>query len=617
MNRQYFFYFLFLTLGLIFIIRLFYVQIIDDSYKIAAENNAKRKIRQYPPRGYIFDRNNQLMVSNQIAYDLMVVPRQIKDLDTLALCEMLSITKEELIASINKAKAYSYYKPSLFFPLIGRDKYSEIQHQLHKFSGFFTQKRLLRNYPNKAASNVVGYIGEVSPAFIQANPEYRMGDLIGKGGIDLSYERQLRGVAGVKYIMVDNHNREKGPFFGGKFDTTATPGFDIMSTIDIELQKYGEYLMHGKRGSIVAIEPKTGEILALVTSPSYDPNLLVGRDRSRNYNMLYADSINKPLYDRALLAEYPPGSPFKLVNALIGLEEGVIDTETAFTCNHGFHAGGLHVACHCGGGSFSLIRSISKSCNNYYCTVFKRIVENYPTAQQGVDAWSKHVKSFGLGQFANNDLPTGRRGLVPDAAYYDRTKGYTNWRAVSVISLGIGQGELLLTPLQMANVAAVIANKGYYITPHIVKKINNSAIRDTALTKRKFTTVSPHHYEPVIEGMYQVFESGTARGSRLEGLPMCGKTGTAENPHGQDHSIFLAFAPKDNPQIAIAIIVENGYWGSRWAGPISSLMMEKYITGEVTRPALEKRMYDGVLYDEYRKQIEKKYKNADFFIPNF
>lgn len=617
MNRKYLFYFMFLSLAVIFLIRLFYVQIIDDKYKIAAENNAKRKVRQYPPRGYIFDRNNKLLVSNQIAYDLMVVPRQIKDLDTMLLCDLLEISKEQLITSINNAKTYSYYKPSLFYQLISRDKYSAIQHQLLKFSGFFTQKRLLRNYPTSTAANVVGYIGEVSQAFIESTPGYKMGDLIGKAGIDLSYEEALRGKAGVKYVMVDNHNRDKGPFLGGRFDTLATPGYDLMSTIDIDLQQYGEYLMHGKRGSIVAIEPKTGEILALVTSPNYDPNLLVGRERSANYQMLYADSINKPLYDRALLAEYPPGSPFKLVNALIGLQEGVISGQTAITCNHGFNVGGLHINCHCGGGSFTLIRSISKSCNTYYCTVFKRIVEKYPTAQEGVDIWSNHVKSFGLGKFLNNDLPTGRKGLVPDAAYYNRTKGYTNWKALSVISLGIGQGELLVTPLQLANLSATIANKGYYITPHIVKKINHQDLRDTAFVKRKFTTIAPHHFDPIIEGMFEVFESGTARGSRLEELPMCGKTGTAENPHGQDHSIFLAFAPKDDPKIAIAIIVENGYWGSRWAAPISSLMMELYITGKVTRPDLEKRMYDGILHEEYRMQVEKKYKNPDLFIPNF
>ena len=589
----------------------------DDNYKIAAENNATRKLRQYAPRGYIYDRNGKLLVANQIAYDLMVVPRQVKDLDTLGLCALLNITREDFEERLHKAKVYSTYKPTLFFKMISRQRFAQIQEQLHKYQGFYPQKRLLRNYPYYTAANVVGYIGEVTPAFIKSNPEYQMGDLIGKAGIDKSYEELLRGEAGVKYVMVDNHNRVKGAFLEGKYDTLAQPGYDLVSTIDIDLQQYGEYLMHGKRGSIVAIEPGTGEILALVSSPGYDPNLLVGRDRSANYNKLYADTLNMPLFDRAILAEYPPGSPFKLVNALIGLQEGVITTETAFTCHHGFHAGGLHVACHCGGGSFALVRSISKSCNNYYCTVFRNIIEKYPNSHQGLDVWSNHVKSFGLGKFLNNDLPTGRKGLVPTADYYDKRLGYTGWKALTVISLGIGQGEMLVTPIQLANLAAGIANRGYYYTPHMVKAINGKPITDTNFTKPKYTTIEPQYFEPVIQGMYEVFENGTARASRLDSIAMCGKTGTAENPHGQDHSIFLAFAPKDNPQIAIAIIVENGYWGSRWAAPIASLMMEKHITGKVTRPAMEKRMYDGVLYEEYKKQLLEKYGTDTTFIPNF
>ena len=617
MNRQYLFYFFFISLGVVFLLRLFQIQVMDDSYKIAAENNATRKMRQYAPRGYIYDRNNKLLVANQIAYDLMVVPRMVKDLDTLGLCNLLGISRQDFEERLYNAKVYSPYKPSLFFKMISRQRFAEIQERLYKYKGFYTQKRLLRNYPYTTAANVVGYIGEVTTAFIKANPSYQMGDLIGKAGMDKSYEPLLRGKAGVKYVMVDNHNREKGAFLEGKYDTLAEPGYDLKSTIDIDLQQYGEYLLHGKRGSIVAIEPGTGEILALVTSPGYDPNLLVGRERSHNYNLLDADSLNKPLYDRAILAEYPPGSPFKLVNALVGLQEGVITTETEFTCHHGFHAGGLTVACHCGGGSFALIRSISKSCNNYYCTVFRRIIEKYPNAHEGIDVWSNHVKSFGLGRYLNNDLPTGRKGLVPTSDYYDKRLGYTGWKALTVISLGIGQGELLVTPIQLSNLAAAIANRGFYYTPHMVKEINGKPISDTNFTKPKFTTIDPQYFEPVIEGMYQVFENGTARASRIDSIAMCGKTGTAENPHGQDHSIFLAFAPKDNPKIAIAIIVENGYWGSRWAAPIASLMMEKHITGKVTRPALEKRMYEGVLYEEYKKQLKEKYGTDSLFIPNF
>jgi penicillin-binding protein 2 len=617
MNRQYLFYILFVAMGLIFIIRLFQIQVVDDSYKMAAENNATRKVRQYPPRGYIYDRNGKILVSNQIAYDLMVIPRQVTQLDTSALCQLLKIDQTDFNNRLAQARQYSPYKPSLFYKMISNNRYAEIQERLHKFQGFYTQKRTLRSYPYTSAANVVGFIGEVTTGYIKNHPEYQMGDLVGKGGIDKSYENVLKGKAGTKYVLVDNHNREMGPFLGGKYDTLAQPGYDVTSTIDIELQQYGEQLMRGKRGSIVAIEPGTGEILALVSNPGYDPNLLVGRERSANYSKLYADSINKPLFDRGLLAEYPPGSPFKLVNALVGLQEGVITTNTSFTCRHGFHAGGLHVACHCGGGSYALIRSISKSCNNYYCTVFRRIIEKYPDAHTGLDVWSRHVQSFGLGRFLNNDLPTGRKGLVPTSDWYDRRLGYTSWKALTVISLGIGQGEMLVTPIQLANLSAAIANRGYYHTPHIVKSIAGKPIADTNFTKPKYTSIDRVHFDPVINGMEEVFESGTARWYRLDSLSQCGKTGTAENPHGQDHSIFVAFAPKDNPKIAIAIIVENGYWGSRWAAPIASLMMEKHITGRVSRPHIEERMYNGILYDEYRKQLVEKYGTDSLFIGNF
>ena len=415
----------------------------------------------------------------------------------------------------------------------------------------------------------------------------------------------MKGVPGTEFKLVDVHNRVKGNFEEGQYDTLPVPGADVFTTIDIQLQQYGEELMHGKRGSIVAIEPSSGEILALVTSPSYEASLMIGRDRTRNYSRLYIDRINKPLFDRGLLAEYPPGSPFKVIQALVALQEGTITEKTSYTCHHGFHYGRLHVACHCGTSyPLDLRTGISKSCNNYFCNVFKGIIEKYPTAQEGMNVWNKHVESFGLGKFLNNDLPTGRKGFVPDADYYDRAFGYTGWKAVSTISLAIGQGELLLTPIQLANMTATIANRGYYITPHIVKRIGNKTIDDEQLTGKKYTTIDPKHFEKVIPGMLDVFEKGTARASRHDSITMCGKTGTAENPHGQDHSIFIAFAPMDNPKIALAIIVENGYWGSRWAAPIASLMIEKYITGEIDRPEMEKRMLQGDLSEEYDKQLK-------------
>ncbi len=617
MERKYLFYFFFIGLALIFIARLFYIQVIRTDFRLSAENNVIRKEMVYPGRGLIFDRHGKLLVGNQSAYDIMVIPLQVESLDTLEFCGLLGITKELFISKMAEAKAYSYRKPSVFVKQMSKEHYISLQEKLYSFKGFFPQKRILRDYAYNSAANVTGFIGEASDRFLADHPSYKKGDLVGITGIEKSYEEVLRGRAGIQYKMVDVHNRVKGRFEDGKYDTLPDPGADIICSIDIDLQKYGEQLMNGKRGSVVAIEPSSGEILALVTSPSYNPELMVGRERTKNYGRLFVDSIEKPLYDRGLLAEYPPGSPFKVVNALIGLQEGTLTPNTSYTCHHGFHYGRLHVACHCGTSyPLPLRTGISKSCNNYFCTAFKGIIENYPDAHQGMNAWSEHVKSFGLGKFLNNDLPTGRKGFVPDADYYDRAFGYTGWKAVSAISLGIGQGELLVTPIQLANMTAAIANRGYYYTPHILKKVNGQPVTDPNYTEPKHTTVDPKHFDIVIEGMFDAFEKGTARGSRLEGIEMCGKTGTAENPHGQDHSIFVAFAPKDDPKIAIAIIVENGYWGSRWAAPIASLMIEKYINGEITRETLEKRMLDGTLKEEYQKQLDAVYDKKKLIAEN-
>lgn len=618
MDRRHLFHFFFIAIAIIFISRLFYIQIIREDYKLSAASNVVRKELVYPGRGLIFDRNGKLLVSNQSAYDIMVIPRQVKKIDTAEFCYLLGIDTTSFSERMFKAKRHSWRKASVFLKQVSKEQYAYFHEKLHKFKGFYTQKRILRDYPKfKNGANVLGYIGEASDDFIKTNPEYKKGDLLGKTGIEKSYELQLRGQAGINYKMVDVHNRTKGAFEEGKFDTLPIPGNDITSTIDIELQKYGELLMTGKRGSIVAIEPSTGEILALISSPSYNPDLMIGRERTKNYNRLYVDSINKPLYDRGLLAEYPPGSPFKVINALIGLQEGVLTPNTTYTCHHGFHFGRLHVACHCGTNyPIALRTGISKSCNNYFCQVFRSIIEKYPT-QEGMDNWSRHVKSFGLGQFLNNDLPTGRRGFVPDASYYNKVDGRKGWRAVRAISLGIGQGELVLTPIQMANMTATIANRGFYYTPHIVKRIGDNPISEEKYTKPKFTTIDSKHFEVVINGMYDVFEKGTALASRLDSIEMCGKTGTAENPHGQDHSIFTVFAPRKNPKIAIAIIVENGYWGSRWAAPIASLLVEQYITGEISRPAMEKRMIEGDLTEEYLSQLMSEFKieKVDSFLP--
>jgi penicillin-binding protein 2 len=609
MQRKYLFFSFFTIIGLVFLVRLFYIQIINEEYKLSAISNVVRVDKIYPGRGLIYDRNGKLLVGNQSAYDLMIIPRQVVLIDTLAFCKVLGITVEDYRKKILKAKRYSYLKPSIFIKQISRERFAYIQEKLHMYPGFYPQKRILRSYQERAGANVMGFIGEAGVSFIKQNPSYSQGDLIGKTGIEKSYENVLKGRTGQVYNLVDVHNRSQGSYGNGIYDTLPEPGKHLTSTIDIDLQSFGEQMMYNKRGSIVAIEPQTGEILSLITSPNYDPNLMVGSERTSNYSKLYLDSINKPLFDRGLLAEYPPGSPFKVINALIGLQEGVTNEQTAYTCNHGFHYRRLHVACHCGTSSpIALRKAISKSCNNYFCQVFRSIIEKYPTAQEGMDVWSNHVKSFNMGRFLNNDLPTGRKGLVPNAAYYDKAFGYTGWRAVSTISLAIGQGELLLTPIQMANMTAAIANRGHYYTPHMVKAIDNKPIDDPNFTTPKFTTIDSVHFPVVINGMFDVFETGTARGSRHDTIKMCGKTGTAQNPHGQDHSIFVAFAPKDNPKIAIAIIVENGYWGSRWAAPIASLLIEQYLTGEVNRPAMVNRMLAGDLSDEYEKQLLNIYK---------
>ncbi len=597
---------------ILLVLRLFYLQVIDDSLKLKSENNAIKIKYDYPERGYIYDRNGKLLVANQPSYDIMVTPREMKNIDTTEFCQLLNITKEDFIKKIEKARIYSPRLRSIFLPQLNKKEYAAFQEKIRKFPGFEIQKRALRDYQVSVGANVFGFITQVNDAIIKKNPYYISGDLIGRQGVEESYEVNLRGIKGVKYIQRDKYNREIGSYKNGKFDTIAVQGDDINLSIDLELQKYGEQLMINKRGGIVALEPKTGEILALVTAPSYDPAILVGRQRSKNYTMLYNDSVAKPLYDRGLLAEYPPGSPFKILTALIGLQEKVIDTETSFTCRHGFsYARGRFMKCHDSGVS-KLHNGIYNSCNTYFASVYMKIINKYLRPADGVDVWSKHLKSFGLGQFMGYDLPTGRRGNRPTSKTYKKIYPNGGWRSTTIVSNGIGQGEVLMTPIQLANMMATVANRGHYYTPHIIKKIKGHEIDKKFRTKHQ-TTIDPKHYEPVIQGLFDVYNLGTARGVRVEGIDICGKTGTAENYSKingkrvklQDHSIFVAFAPKDNPKIAIAVFVENGYWGARWAGPIASLMIEKYIRGKITRTDLEKRMFEGSLQSEYDKYLGK------------
>jgi len=617
MNRKYISYFSILLIGIIFILRLFYLQIIATKYKPSPFNNSAIAIKyDYPDRGFIYDRNGVLLVSNQSSYDIMVIPRDVKPLDTLEFCNLLKISKEKFIKEYKRAKNYSPRIPSVFLAQLSKSDYAYLQEKMHKFKGFYIQKRSLREYPINSAANVLGFIGEVNNELLKKDSYYQLGELIGIQGVEKEYEEELRGIKGVKFIQRNRFNKEIGPYKNGIYDTLAITGKDVTLSLDSKLQQYGEALMANKRGGIVAIEPSTGEILSLVSAPTYNPNLLVGRERSKNYTKLHYDEDNMPLVDRGLLSQYPPGSPFKVINALIGLQEQVVFPETSFYCYGGFKYGRgpkAFMKCHCGvhGSPIKLDRGIYKSCNAYFANVYKRIIEKYPTPTEGMNAWSTHTKSFGLGDFLGYDLPTGKRGLIPNGAFYNRYYPNGGWRASATISNSIGQGEVLTTPIQLANMTAAIANRGFYFTPHIIKKVNNKPIQIDAFTKPKKTSIDPEHFEPVIEGLFNVFEKGTARGSKVNGLEICGKTGTAENfasVNGKrvqftDHSVFIAFAPKDNPKIAIAVYIENGYWGARWAGPIATLMIEKYLNENTARPWLEKRMLEGTLQDEYDKQL--------------
>ena len=584
---------------LIFIIRLFSIQVIDDSFKTSSENNVIRKQTDYPRRGLIYDRNKELIVYNEAAYDLMITPKQATDLDTALICSLLEIDTLNLMKRIEKARNYSMYKASVLMKQISVETYTKLQENMFLMPGFFVQTRTLRKYPYSTASHLLGYVGEVNQRIVKSKPYYKEGDYIGVSGIEKAYEDKLRGQKGVKLFLKDVHNNIKGSFNDGKFDIKSKPGKDLQSSIDIFLQNYGESLMKNKRGSIVALEPSTGEILCLVSSPNYDPNILVGRKRSENYLILNKDTINKPLFNRASLAQYPPGSTFKLINALIGLQEKVIYSGSKFNCDEGYVYGEekRKMKCHPHRSPLNLIESISNSCNAYFCNVYRAIIEKYPNTYEGYDVWRNYVTSFGLGNWLNNDLPTGQKGFVPTPNFYDKIYGINRWKSLTNLSLSIGQDALLTTPIQMANMTAAIANRGYYYTPHIVKSIENDSI-DDRFRKPIRTMVDSSLFEIVIKGMQEVVEDeelGTSNIAKMENITVCGKTGTAQNPHGEDHSIFIGFAPKDNPKIALAVYVENGGWGSTWAVPIASLMIEKYLNDIIERDWLEKKIVEGVI----------------------
>jgi penicillin-binding protein 2 len=597
--------------GLVFIARLFYLQIYGGYEYDIFEDSAIKKEFTYPKRGYVYDRNGKLLVANQPSYDVMVIPRDVEPLseeDLNEFCRLLRITREDYTKKLDRAKNYSSRLPSPFVVQLSKSDYAILQEKMRKYVGFYIQKRSLRSYQTSIGANVLGDIGEVNRSIIKKQPYYKLGDLIGKQGVEKTYETTLRGVKGIRFIQKDRFNKNIGPYKEGIYDTLPKAGKDITLTIDSKLQAYGEILMTNKRGGIVAIEPSSGEILAMVSGPSYNPNLLVGRNRSKNFNKLYRDSIARPLFDRGLQAMYPPGSPFKTLNALIGLQEGVVTTNDRFSCSMGYRYGNRKMGCHAHRSPANMNIGIYESCNAYFANVYRRIMDKYDSPAEGMDNWSKHIKSFGLGNYLNNDLSVGKPGKVPTANTYNRAYGEKKWYTTFTLSNAIGQGEVLATPIQLANMAAAIGNRGYFYTPHIIKNIEGDTL-PSKFTTPKYTTIDKQHFEPVIQGMYDVYNKGTADMLQVKGIEICGKTGTAENfaiidsvkTQLTDHSIFVAFAPKGDPKIAIAVFVENGYFGSRFAGRMASLMIEYYLKGDISRTDMENFVLRYSLEHEYNK----------------
>lgn len=570
---------------IVYLIRLFTLQLLSEDFKISADSNAFLKRIQYPARGAIADRNGKLLVYNQPAYDVMVIMKEQQGVDTLDLCESLDITREwyerrmEEIKDYRRNPGYSPYTQQLFMSQLSTEEFGRFQEKLFRFPGFYIQKRSIRqyNYPN--AAHLLGDVGEVGPKDIEEDSYYRSGDYIGKLGVERSYETMLRGEKGMEILLRDVRGRIKGRYQNGKFDVAPIPGRNLTMSIDIELQALGERLMKGKLGSIVAIEPSTGEVLCMVSSPTYDPRIMTGRQRGKSQKML-ANDPHKPLLNRGIMGQYPPGSTFKTSQALTFLQEGIITPASAYPCSHGFHFKGLKVGCHAHGSPLPLVPAIATSCNGYFCWGLYYMFGNrqkYKTVGDAMTRWKDHMVSMGFGYKLGIDLPGEKRGMIPNAPFYDKV--YRNrWSGLTVISISIGQGEVNLTPLQIANLGATIANRGYYIVPHVVKEVQGMPL-DTLYTRKHHTMVHPKHYDAVIEGMRQAVLGGTCRAANSSAYEVCGKTGTAQNPHGQDHSVFMGFAPRENPKIAICVYVENGSWGATYGVPIGALMMEQYING--------------------------------------
>lgn len=577
---------------LLYLIRLFTLQIMSSDYKKNADSNAFLRQTQNPSRGIIFDRNDNLLVYNQPAYNVTVVMKEVTQLDTLDFCKTLKISRDYFLKRMRDMKdkrmnpGYSPYTPQVFMTQLSAEECGVFQEKLFKFPGFYIQRRTIRQYNYNSAAHVLGDIGEVSKADIEEDDYYVQGDNIGKIGVERSYEKQLRGEKGVEILLRDARGRIQGRYKNGEYDVIPQPGKNLRLSIDINLQMLGERLLEGKIGSIVAIEPKTGEILCMVSSPTYDPHLMVGRPRGKNHNMLAQDPW-KPLLNRAIMGTYPPGSTFKPSQALIFMQEGIISPETtAYPCYHGFVYAGLRVGCHGHPSPLSLVPALATSCNGYFCWGLYHMIgakKKYGTVQNAMSTWRDYMVSMGYGYPIGVDLPGEKRGMIPNAQYYDKNYG-TGWNGLTIISISIGQGEVTATPLQIANLSATIANRGYFITPHVVRKIDGEPL-DTLYTTKRYTKVDPEYYDYVVKGMRAAVTGGTCRGANIPGIEVCGKTGTAQN-RGKDHSAFMGFAPMNDPKIAVAVYVENGGFGAHYGVPIGSLIIEQYLNGRLS-PASE------------------------------
>lgn len=587
-NRKYVVGAVAVIVTVVYIVRLFSLQILSDEYKKNADSNAFRKEIQYPSRGLILDRKGQLMVFNEPSYNIMVVMQEQLGVDTADFCRTIGITEEEYVQKMKEIKArrnYSRYTPQLFLGQIPAEEFSVFREKLFRFKGFSIEKRSTRRYASALAAHILGDVGEVSEHDIEEDDYYQSGDYIGKLGVERSYEKQLRGEKGVRIMLRDVRGRTQGHYKDGKYDKDAKPGKNLTLSIDMELQALAERLLQGKLGAIVAIEPSTGEILCMASGPTYDPNSLIGRDRGKYHKILKNDK-KSPMLNRAVMGTYPPGSTFKITQALIGLQEGIITPETTFPCSRGFNYKGLHVGCHGHSSPIALVPAIATSCNSYFCWNLYRMfgaTEKYGSVQGGMTRWKDHLVRMGYGYKLGVDLPGEARGMIPNAEFYDKHIGHA-WNGLTVVSISIGQGEVTATPLQIANLAATVANRGHYFIPHIVRAVQDGQI-DTIYRRPHYTMVDQKWYQYAVDGMRAAVTSGTCRGANLPGLDVCGKTGTAQN-RGHDHSAFMGFAPMNNPRIAVAVYIENGGFGATFGVPIGALIMEKYLNGELS-PASE------------------------------